>query len=441
MSLTPRRALLIAAHFPPDSGAATHRVRLLAPYLEENGWRPTVLTVDRDSIEGNSDPDLEAMVPRDLEVVRASAWSARTTRRFGIGDLGLRSLDGLWRKANELMREQRFEIVFITIFPTYTALLGPPLKSRFKAAFVLDYIDPWVSEWGKTVGGGPSGTVDLKSRLTRAAALMLEPMAVKRADAITAVSEATYESIRQRHPDLRNIPCAAIPYGGDGRDFEWLRNHPRPNAYFDNTDGNFHLVYVGTLLPLGMETLRAVLRAAALLKQSSAQAYRKLRIHFFGTSNQTGGDQVERVVPVARDLGVEDSVREYPVRIPYLDALTVQVQASAVLLMGSTEHHYTASKLYPALLSGRPVVAVYHQQSSVASIMQRVTSPPAAQVITYDDVSRAEDHSAPIAESLESLVNGAPWPDKSWNTAELSQFSAQSLARELAGIFDKAADR
>ena len=41
-----RRALLISPHFPPDSSAATHRVRVLAPYLEEFGWRPTVLTLE-----------------------------------------------------------------------------------------------------------------------------------------------------------------------------------------------------------------------------------------------------------------------------------------------------------------------------------------------------------------------------------------------------------
>jgi len=68
-----RRVLMIAPHFPPDSGAATHRVRLLAPYLKEHGWEPTVLTVERSSNEGRPDPELEAMVPPDLRVVRAPA--------------------------------------------------------------------------------------------------------------------------------------------------------------------------------------------------------------------------------------------------------------------------------------------------------------------------------------------------------------------------------
>ena len=98
--MTPlRRVLLISPHFPPDSSAGTHRARLLAPHLGEHGWEPTVLTVDPRDYEGALDPVLAESVPADLRVVRARAWPARITRPFGVGDLGLRALEGLWREA------------------------------------------------------------------------------------------------------------------------------------------------------------------------------------------------------------------------------------------------------------------------------------------------------------------------------------------------------
>ena len=50
--LMPKRVLMISPHFPPDSTAGTHRVRLLAPRLREHGWAPTVLTVDPRDYEG-----------------------------------------------------------------------------------------------------------------------------------------------------------------------------------------------------------------------------------------------------------------------------------------------------------------------------------------------------------------------------------------------------
>ena len=58
-------------------------------------------------------------------------------------------------------------------------------------------------------------------------------------------------------------------------------------------------------------------------------------------------------------------VTETPDRLDYLDALAVLTHASGILLLGSSEPHYTASKLYPALLARRPVLAVFHEKSSV----------------------------------------------------------------------------
>jgi hypothetical protein len=310
------------------------------------------------------------------------------------------------------------------------------LKARFHVPFVMDYQDPWVSAWGNEVGGGKNGSVDLKSRLTRKAALRLEPIAVRAADAVTAVSSGTYEMIRERIPELNQIPCAAIPLGGDAADFAYLRRSERHNHWFDRNDGNFHICYIGTLLPLGFETLRAVLRGLAMLRESAPQAYERIRIHFFGTSNQTAGNPSQRVMPVAREFDVESRVTEHALRVDYLDALTVHVEASAILLMGSSQRHYTASKLYPALLSGRPLLAVYHAESSVTEIMKRVTAPPYSHLITYSAADPAENHAAEISVALRSLVENPSAAQIEWPESELEKFSARSLAGELAHVFD-----
>ena len=430
-----RRVLLISPFFPPETGAATHRVRLLAPHLSRYGWKPTILSVDPRDYEGRLDPDLLELVPRELEVVRRRAWSPASTRRMGMGDLGLRSFTGLLRGSIDLLEKEPYDAFFISIFPAYTSLLGPILKRRFLLPFVLDYIDPWVSAWGKEVGGGRQGRPDFKSRMSRWLALALEPRVLRHVDAITAVSAATFEPMYRRHAWLQGVPSAEIPYGGEAADFARLRQHPRKNAWFDPRDGRFHLCYVGTLLPLGFETLRAVLGAAAQLRNLHPQAYARLRLHFFGTSNQTAIDAPSRVLPVAQEFGIADCVNEVPWRIDYLDALTVQTQASAVLMMGSSERHYTASKLYPGLLSGRPVLAVYHEASTVVTTLRQSARPPAAWMVTYSDQDRAESRQQQIAATLLEMMN-AVYDPGAVNWSALQEFSAERLAGRLAGIFD-----
>src|SRR5712692_6373115 len=227
---------MVSPHFPPDSTGGTHRVRLLAPRLREHGWDPTVLTVDPRDYEGSLDPALADSLPSDLRVVRARAWPVRMTRLVGIADLGLRAFDGLGREP--------FDVVFITIYPAYTALLGPLLKRRFGVPFVLDYQDPWVGEWGKTVGPGAGGRPDLRSRISRFVAARLEPLALGAADAITAVSRATYEPALRRNPRATPRVAEELPIGWDDRDFEHVDARPRSHGG-DVSGGAVRLACIG----------------------------------------------------------------------------------------------------------------------------------------------------------------------------------------------------
>jgi hypothetical protein len=275
---------MISPHFPPDSSAGTHRVRLLAPHLASHGWIPTVLTVAEQDYEGRTDPELGALVPPLLEVVRTRAVPAYVTRRFGVGDLGLRALPGLRRAAWSLHRARPFDALFITIYPTYPAVLGPMFKRRFDVPFILDYQDPWVGAWGSEVGGGNGGTLDVKSRATRAFAERLEPRVLQAADAVTAVSARTYQDAFVR-TGISSHLASEIPIGWDAADVDAIAR--RESRTLIPNDGRINICYTGTLLPLGVATLRAVLGAARALIERNPPLADRLRFYFFGTSNQT----------------------------------------------------------------------------------------------------------------------------------------------------------
>lgn len=425
-----RRVLMISPHFPPDTSAGAHRVRLLAPHLCLFGWEPTVVTVEERGYEGRLDPDLAALVPDSVRVLRVPAWPAPLTRWLGIGDLGLRALCGLRRGSARLLAQEHFDALFITIYPTYPALLGPSLKRRFGLPFVLDYQDPWVGSWGRDVG--PGGRPNVKSRMSRALAGRLEPRVVRAADALTAVSARTYEDVLARVTDAKPRACDAIPLGFEEADMDVLRRAPRANRHFDRDDGRVHLSYVGTILPAGIDVLRAALAGLARLKERSPAAFSRLRLHFFGTSNQRQPDQADRVLPIARELGVADAVTEEAVRLDYLDALNVQLQSHAVLLLGSTEPHYTPSKVFPALLAGRRVLAVYHQASSVVPLLSRV---PSAALVTFDGDATTNATIDAIAQALECCTH----PEQvAWrlDRAAFAGWSAAAQAGRLAGVLD-----
>ena len=176
------------------------------------------------------------------------------------------------------------------------------------------------------------------------------------------------------------------------------------------------------------------------LARAIRASFERLRLHFLGTSNQTGGSPAPRVLPHARELGLEAHVTEEPARLDYLDALQVQRDAHVLLLMGSSESHYTASKLYPALLAQRPIVALYHRDSSVVDLLRQRAKAPSVELVTYSGDATEDDIAAAaapaFARSLAPVYHAADI-----DMAALAEFSAEHLAGRLAGVLDQVATR
>lgn len=426
-----RRVLFISAHFPPDSSAGTHRVRLLAPHMAGHGWEPTVLTVDPRDYEGRLDDALAASVPDGLRVIRTRAWPAAMTRGIGIGDLGLRAYRGLKSAATSLLAREPFDAVFITIYPTYPALLGPALKRKFGVAFVLDYQDPWVGEWGRSVGPDGEGLPDVKSRASRWLASRLEPIALTAADGVTAVSSATYEQALARTPSARPRATAELPIGWDRRDLQFIPPSSRP---FED-DGNVHVSYVGTLLPAGFDTLRALFAALAL-ERGRNRAAARLRMHFFGTSNLRSAQAPPRVQPIAAEYGLAGVVTEHAPRLDYFDALAVLRASHAVLLLGSHERHYTPSKVFPALVAERPVFALIHEASNAADLLHRIGGAPTVRVVTYGDEGVGA-RGAEIGAALNALASEPRYDAAAVDASVLEPASACALAGRLADLLNR----
>ena len=96
-----------------------------------------------------------------------------------------------------------------------------------------------------------------------------------------------------------------------------------------------------------------------------------------------------------------DAVRETPRRLPYMHALGALARSDGVLLIGSDEPHYTASKIYPALMSGRPFLSLFHRASSAHAILTAAGGGRAFAFATPEELAELE---APLAEGLRTLA-------------------------------------
>jgi hypothetical protein len=179
--------------------------------------------------------------------------------------------------------------------------------------------------------------------------------------------------------------------------------------------------------------VRTLFSAARALKQSDPDLAARMRLNFVGTSNQPDDTSSYRVVPLAEEAGIAELVREVPQRIPYLQALGVLAASDGLLLIGSDEPHYTASKIYPALMSGRPFVSLFHRASSAHAI---VSAAGGGRALTFDGVHEFEAQESSIADALRTLARHPEMLGRV-DPAAYAPYTARAVSKRFAEIFDR----
>lgn len=426
-----KRALIISPSFPPINAADMHRVRQSLPYLREFGWEATTLAVDTSLVEGGRDPLLLETVPDDADVRHVGALDYRWTRRFGLGSLALRSLPAYRSEGDRLLATGAYDLVYFstTWFPVM--VLGPYWKRRHGVPFVLDIQDPWHSDYYE---GLPREKRPTKYWFSYRLNKYTEPLAMRTADAIVSVSDTYCEDLCARYDNVRPEACTTIPFGGPAQDFEVLDRVDVANPIFDPDDGLVHAAYVGrggSDMEIAARGFFGALRAGL---DTRPDLFERVRIHLIGTSYADGGGPT--LAPHAAAYGVEDRVEEHPDRVPYFTALRLLRDADLLLIPGSDSPGYTASKLYPYILSRRPILAAFNADSSVVEVLRETG---AGHVATFDRAGDAEGLADALLPAWTSLLEaGCPAPPTAWDAFE--PYTAREMTRRQVAVFDRVLD-
>jgi hypothetical protein len=420
-----KKILIITPHYPPSNLAAVHRSRLFAQHLPSFGWEPVMLTVHEDYYEETLDWNLFQLLPEEQHIEKVKAFSVTTPRL--IGDIGLRGFFQLRKKALQLVRELKIDFVYIPVPSFYVSLIGPYLHRKTGVKYGIDYIDPWVHVF--------PGSDKFFSRhwFSTQIAKWLEPKAVKHASVITGVAEGYYEKVAERNLHLKQTCLfGAMPYGGEARDHERLKAL-QLQPYLFEKKSKLQFVYAGAMLPKAYGPLEEIFKSIAVHKENFTEA----EFHFIGTGKSPNDPNGYNIKALAEKYGLwQTVVFEYPKRIPYLDVLIHLDLADAVFILGSTEPHYTPSKAYQGVLSGKPILAVLHGKSTAVNVLRNSN---AGVVLDFNG-----------QEGLQTIK--AEWMNV-WNTflnyrknytlsvvdqKEFDQYSAKAVTAKLVQLLDRA---
>ncbi len=420
-----KKILILYPHFPPSNLAGVHRARLFAQHLPSFGWEPVVLTVHEDFYEEKLDHNLVKLLPQQLRIEKVTAKPIGSNRF--IGDIGLRGFSHLYKKAKQLIKQEHFDFLYIPIPSFYCALLGRRLHASTGIKYGIDYIDPWVHTF--------PGSEKIFSRhwFSTKLAKILEPIAIKKVSLITGVAEGYYQPVLERNPHLKTIVTGAMPYGGEAKDHEIVGSLHIDPYLFKKNENKLQFVYAGAMLPKAYEPLERIF--AAIVDNKSA--FETVEFHFIGTGNKPDDANGYNIKPLAEKYGLWNTiVFEYPARIPYLDVLVHLNICDAVFILGSTEPHYTPSKVYQAILSDKPILAVLHKDSSAVNV---IVSSGAGCVLAFDgenELEKIENEFINIFKQF--LILKSTFTKDNIDYTLFENYSAYAVTEKLAQLLNRA---
>lgn len=426
-----KRVLIISPSFPPINAPDMQRIRMSLAHYKDSGWEPVVLAIDPQSHGGTSEDSLLATIPAGIIVHRIKALSLGWTRWFGLGNLGWRSWCRLLTAGAQIIRREKIDLVFFSNTQFVTFTLGRIWRRWLGVPYVIDLQDPWLTDYytgprrKERPGGWKYDFAHLQARL-------LEGWSLRRMSALMSVSPNYIAKLNSRYKWFSAIPSQVIGFGASESDFAAARALPPANPAAPDL---VRILSTGAAGPIMQPALRILFDGlAGLQPRPQPQA---LRLEFVGTSYAGAGHAQSTVLPLARAAGIEDLVTENPLRLGLLESLRAQANAQALLLLGSMDSAYSASKLYPYFLSGRPVLAIVLKGSVLEKQLRELSF---ATIVSFDETGGTSVTRSQIQSFLQNALAGFKGITMPARNTDLfrREYLAPALTARQCALFDAA---
>jgi glycosyltransferase involved in cell wall biosynthesis len=410
------RLLLITYHWPPAPGSGASRWGALAKYLRRAGHSVTIVTTDAFGTAAD-DEDHDVHRTRDLVTVdllrramRRPTLADATTGGGGTEPPGLLTqvvvpdaYAASWvpfaaRTGRRLLQEREFDCVITSSPPDSVHLAGLALGRR-RPPWIAELRDGWIFEpLRPPFRTRPQRELDrrLELRVARTADEMVGATRPITAD-LEARLGATATTIQNAwDPELdAEVDGAGHPPLGDDRT---------------------NLVYTGTLGGVRGHDESGLLGALRAIVTEGGSLSRSLRLVIAGALTES-----ERATLSAPDLA---PVLELLGQLPRPQALALQRDADALLLITSNDTSIATGKVFEYLGAGRPILALAGENEAARIVRETRTG----SVVAPDDASAVRQALGEVASG--ELASG-------FEPRELDRYLYPAPADALLGVIER----
>lgn len=411
-----KHALFVAFHYPPEaSSSGVLRTLKYTRYLAENGWRVTVLTLNRDAYE-ITDTKLEAQIPADVRVVRTKYLNTKRHLSIKGRYLAAMAVPDSWigwypwavAAGKRILGEDPVDLIYSTSPHATAHMIARRLARQANKPWVMDFRDPWFEEPPEP--GTPA--------IVHSFARRLERTTIAAASHVVASTPQLRDLLSQRYPE-RAEKISAILNGYDEADFTDLPEVSKA------TSEVLTLVHAGNI-NAEFRDPRPLFVALRRLAARGELDVSKICLRFIGSGAYADSAAIKQCL---NETDLTANVTFVP-RIPYEASLQELMAADMLLLLQASEdtRDLVPAKLYEYLRAQRPVLALVLPGAS-------------GQVMAETGGGWAVDPSDGAGLDAVLLQAYRAWTDKRLDAQRadlnaLRQYDRRSLTAKLAQVFN-----
>lgn len=424
-----KRVLIISPYFPPCNAADMQRIRMSLPYFENYGWVPEVVSVNPDLADCVKDPLLLNSLPKGITVHIVKALPKNLTSRFGLGSIALRSLYYYRKKVNQILKDKHFDLIYFSTTQFPVLVLGSYWEKKYGVPYVIDMQDPWHSEYYQT---RPKNERPPKYWFSYRLNKFLEPLSMKNVSGLISVSQSYIDTLVHRYPHLISIPKKVITFGFFKPDFDLVKENSDLFKITNNQEkGTYTFTYIGRGGIDMVDSLKLLFTAFKKGLKENTEVFNNVRFNFIGTSYASQGKGIQSIIPIAEEIGISKYVREQTDRIAFYKSIYQLLHSDHLLIIGSNDAQYTASKIFPYILANKPLLAFFNPKSSAGQIIENCN---AGTVFSLDS-----EQSTLINQIYEYLFDAATGKLRKLETDWLAfeAYSAENMTKSQVELFNQ----
>lgn len=416
-----KHALFVAFHYPPEaSSSGVLRTLKYSRYLQEFGWRVTVVTPQKDAFE-TTDPALESQMPPSVRVVRTPFLNTKRHLACRGTYPSLLALPDRWigwwpwavAAGKRVLQEDPFDILYSTSPHATAHLIAWRLANISGKPWVADFRDPWFEDTPES--GDTTGPI--YRYLNRS----LEGRVIRRCSRVVASTTHLRDLLSRRYVEEAG-KITAIFNGYDEADFAALATR--------GAGGNerMTIVHAGNI-NANFRDPRPLFRALRRAADAGELDLRRVCLRFIGGGAFGDSGAVRQSLA---GLGLTECVEFLP-RVPYEQSLAELAQADVLLLLQASEDTggLVPAKLYEYLRAQKPVLALV-LPGATTDVLD--TTGGGWAVAPHDESGLAKV----VAGAFHDWMAGK-LAERRADMRVLRRFDRKLLTQDLAALFDQLA--